>query len=114
MKDWKAACRTWKHNRKEQKKKEEEPTEEATVLPDGMTLEQWNRIADWMVITIWKIAGKITPVMFAEMKRKVNGDSKLLRDILEAMNDSVDNVVYFDIMEEYDRLLSTEEYNSRL
>lgn len=62
MKDWKAACRTWEHKRKEYVNNEEEPTEESTQ-PD-----LWQRQQEWFKRNVPNIAHLITKEMYGKMR----------------------------------------------
>lgn len=87
IKDWKAACRTWEHNRKSQKEeKEEDSAEEETLYPEGMDAEQWNEITMWMCNKVPLIADKIDPISFGQMK-DMAGDSKLFSELLKQVNE---------------------------
>lgn len=113
MTKWKSACATWELMRKE-KKEEEKEEEPAIELPEGMTQEQWENISNWMVVKIKHIAGKITPVMLAQMKKDVNGNSQLLNNILCDLDYKLMDFCNYDLYDEFKKLLSTDEYQQQL
>lgn len=99
IKDWKAACRTWEHNRKSQEKKEE-PTEETACAMDP---KEWLNIVVWLQEKAYKIHSKIDSKMFCEMKAMA-GDSKLLAEIIIEIGELAEyNSV--DVMTEFKRIL---------
>ncbi len=103
MKDWKAACRTWEHNRKSQENKEE--------MPAGMTREQWSDIQDWMGKKIPRIKDRITPDLFLSLKALAHFKSKIVSEILQDINNSD---YEGDIKKEFDRLTLSDEYRERV
>ena len=110
MKDWKAACRTWEHNRKSIDKKEESKEEDEPInLPAGMTADQWKRIGLWMCAEIPSIAGKISPMDFYEMKKLVDGNSEKLRDILKDINEYVSENGSLDVLEFFREIVRSNE-----
>lgn len=110
MKDWKAACRTWEHNRKSIDKKEESKEEDEPInLPAGMTADQWKRIGLWMCVEIPSIAGKISPMDFYEMKKLVDGNSEQLRDILKDINEYVSENGSLDVLEFFREIVRSNE-----
>ena len=99
MKDWKAACRTWEHNRKSQEKKEE-PTEETDCVMDP---KEWLGIVVWLQENAYKIHSQIDAKMFCKMK-EMAGDSKLLAEIIIEIGELAQyNSV--DVMTEFRRIL---------
>lgn len=110
MKDWKAACRTWEHNRKSKDKKEEVKEEDEPInLPAGMIADQWKRIGLWMCVEIPSIAGKISPMDFYEMKKLVDGNSEQLRDILKDINEYVSENGSLDVLEFFREIVRSNE-----
>lgn len=110
MKDWKAACRTWEHNRKRIDKKEESKEEDEPInLPAGMTADQWKKIGLWMCVEIPSIAGKISPMDFYEMKKLVDGNSEQLRDILKDINEYVSENGSLDVLEFFREIVRSNE-----
>ncbi len=99
MKDWKAACRTWEHNRKSQEKKEE-PAEETDCVMDP---NEWLGIVVWLQENAYKIHSQIDAKMFCKMK-EMAGDSKLLAEIIIEIGEMAQyNSV--DVMTEFRRIL---------
>lgn len=95
MKDWKAACRTWEHNRKSQENKEET----ACVVDP----KEWLSIVVWLQENAYKIHSQIDAKMFCEMKAMA-GDSKLLAKIIIEIGELAEyNSV--DVMTEFKRIL---------
>lgn len=85
-----------------------------TLLPPGMTQEQWEKVSAWMVVYIKHIAGKITPIMLAQMKKDVNGNSSLLSDILVDLDERLMDLCNYDVYNEFKKLLKEDEYQQQL
>ena len=101
MKDWKAACRTWERNRKQQKEEDkEEPTEETTCAMDP---KEWLGIVAWLQEKAYKLASVISSKMFVQMKAKA-GDSNLLAEILIEIGHLAE-YHKVDVMTEFERIL---------
>ena len=106
MKDWKAACRTWEHNRKSIDKNKEVNEE----IPEER-LEGWHRSQDWMNKAIPRIAGKIGFKDFDTMRGTVYHNRDVFSEILHEINNSD---YEGDIVAEFCRLAQTERYNQKI
>ena len=106
MKDWKAACRTWEHNRKRIEKKEEVNEEIPDERKDG-----WERSKEWMHKFIPRIADRISFTDFDTMRGTVYHNREVFSEILHEINNSD---YEGDIVAEFCRLAQTERYNQKI
>lgn len=108
MKDWKAACRTWEHKRKQEDDKEEQKKADEIPADD---IDPWKRFQDWCVRKITHIGrDKITYQDFAKMRAVVTFNSALMADILLAMDKSGFDG---DIVKEFERMAESDEFSYR-
>ena len=102
MKDWKAACRTWESMRNG---KQEHNAEPAVDLPDGLTRDQWTKIVLFLCREVGRIAAKITPEVFVQMKSLAENDSHLVMFLLKQINEKAEMNSNIDVVEEYKTLV---------
>ena len=106
MKDWKAACRTWEHNRKSIDKNKEVNEEIPDERKDG-----WERSKEWMHKFIPRIADRISFTDFDTMRGTVYHNREVFSEILQEINNSD---YEGDIVAEFCRLAQTERYNQKI
>lgn len=81
-------------------------SEEEANLPEGMTIEDWERCHNWLAKYTPRISGLITPKAYVEMKELAQ-DKDLMAKILHYINDSD---YRGDLVREFKRLIETGEY----
>ena len=104
MKDWKAACRTWENNRKAKSQDEEEKEE---PMPEGMSIENWQKCKQWLIKYAPRICGFITPAVYMSMKQLANDSDIMAKIILYIERSDYRG----DMVKEFVRLLESGEYN---
>lgn len=95
MKDWKAACRLWNHNRKSYGKEKEEKEN-----PDTSTSD-WDAQIRWLEKNTPNIAGRMTKEMLRRFKELCMCDSYLLAETLREFDKIYDGG---DMMKEFEEL----------
>ena len=95
IKDWKACCRTWNHNRKSQEKEKEEKEN-----PDTSTSD-WDAQMRWLEKNTPNIAGRMTKEMLRRFKELCFCDKYLLVDTLREFDKIYDGG---DMMKEFEEL----------
>lgn len=106
MKDWKAACRTWENKRKD-KSQDEEEKEKEEPMPEGMSIENWQKCKQWLIKYAPRICGFITPAVYMSMKQLANDSDIMAKIILYIERSDYRG----DMVNEFARLLKSGEYN---
>lgn len=106
MKDWKAACRTWEHQRNKERNNEEE-----SQAVDEAEMEQWGMTKNWLYFNAPRIAGHISYEDFKEMKRVAKNKPDVVADIIKAIDQSYYNG---NILSEFCSLAREEGYRNRI
>lgn len=107
MKDWKAACHTWENMHKSEVKEEEKEEE----LPEGLTVEKWLQAKNWMLTTVPRISGYITPAIHMRMVSMSGEKADVYAKILMEIEASG---YVGSILQEFNRLSLTEPYREMI